>query len=173
VLSDQALYVLQALEDVLPPGAPSGTVGGSAALPARAAWRHARDIPAGVQEGALEAARGNVEKLLERYGFSTVDALDARDYELLRQCKVEGLERLLLILEDPNEKLGPIALSQIIQRISQAEKGKIDVVTAKIGKLNEQSKPGVVFRARIGIARTGEDGKEVRAVVEVEKRETK
>ncbi len=101
-----------------------------------------------------ERDREALDRVLEAAGFATVDQLDADDFALMREAKLEALAQLCeeLKMNRGNWKLHPEALARIARQLGATEKQKLEVVQLKIGKPSDRPRRGVTFRAKIGVA---------------------
>lgn len=104
------------------------------------------------RETAVDRGRRVTDELLERYGFATVDVVDAENYRAVREAKAQILERILTRLQEENLVIGVATLAQIGQKLAQMEKDQLAAIEIKVGKPSERAKSGKVLRARIGIA---------------------
>lgn len=104
------------------------------------------------RESAVDRGRRVTDELLERYGFATVDQVDAENYRAVREAKARILERILSRLSEENLTIGVATLAQIGQKLAQMEKDQLTAIEVKVGKPSERARSGKVLRARIGIA---------------------
>lgn len=109
---------------------------------------------AGVVVTSEDRDREALDRLLEASGFGTVDQLDADDYALMREAKLEALAQLCEELKTNKGqwRLHPSVLANIARQMGQAEKSKLEVIQLKVGKPSDRPRRGVTFRAKIGVA---------------------
>lgn len=105
---------------------------------------------------AADRDREALDRVLEEAGFSTVDQLDADDYALMREAKLEALAQLCRDLRDNRgaagkDRLSTQALAHIARQLGAMERGKLEAVQLKVGKPGDRPKRGVTFRAKIGV----------------------
>lgn len=112
-----------------------------------------------------EADREALDKLLEAAGFGTVDQLDADDYALMREAKLEALAQLCeeLKMNRGQWRLHPEALARIARQMAATEKSKLEAIQLKVGKPSDRPRRGVTFRAKIGVQAAPETEKDVKA----------
>lgn len=112
--------------------------------------------------------REALDRLLEAAGFGMVDQLDADDYAMMREAKLEALAQLCeeLKVNRGQWRLHPEVLARIARQMGQAEKAKLEVIELKVGKPGDRPKRGVTFKAKIGV-QSATDVKAAGAALEV------
>lgn len=100
----------------------------------------------------IERGRSATDRLIEEYGFATVDEADAENYRAIKKAKAAVLRRLVDKLAMENLIIPAATLAQIGQKLAQMEKDQLAAIEFKVGKPSDRARPGKVIRARIGIA---------------------